>query len=67
MNRRGNTMPLKRSLGGKFLLCVGSVVALTVLLLFVFIFLQSKQAIMDQVDQQKFKEGPYAIHLHKAR
>jgi putative nucleotidyltransferase with HDIG domain len=45
-------MVLKRSLGIKFLLSVGSVVTLTVLVLFVFIFKQSEQAIMDQVDQQ---------------
>jgi putative nucleotidyltransferase with HDIG domain len=45
-------MVLKQSLGKKFLLGVGSVVALTVLILFVFIFRQSVGAIMDQVDQQ---------------
>jgi putative nucleotidyltransferase with HDIG domain len=45
-------MTAKRSLGKKFLLSVGSVVTLTVLLLFAFIFWQSEQAIMDQIDQQ---------------
>ena len=45
-------MSSKRSLGKKFLLSVGSVVTMTILLLFAFIFWQSEQAIMDQVDQQ---------------
>jgi putative nucleotidyltransferase with HDIG domain len=45
-------MAPKRSLGKKFFLSVGSVVLLTVLLLFIFIFRQSERAIMDQVDLQ---------------
>jgi HD-GYP domain-containing protein (c-di-GMP phosphodiesterase class II) len=50
--RSGQDMALKRSLGKKFLLSVGSVVTLTILLFFVFIFRQSERAIMDQVDHQ---------------
>jgi putative nucleotidyltransferase with HDIG domain len=45
-------MALKKSLGNKFLFSVGSVVTLTVLILFAFIFRQSEQAIMDQVDRE---------------
>ena len=50
--KKGNALSFKRSLGRKFLLTVGSVVTLTVTLLFIFIFWQSERAIIDQVDQQ---------------
>lgn len=49
-NRGG--LSFKRSLRRKFLLTVGSVVTLTITLLFIFIFWESQRAIIDQVDQQ---------------
>lgn len=45
-------MALKLNLEKKFILSIGSVLTLTVLLLFVFLFKQSQRAIMDQVDHQ---------------
>lgn len=47
-----DTSPLKRSLGMKFLMTIGSIVALTITLLFIYIFWQSERAIIDQVDHQ---------------